>query len=106
MPLIKDLRAEKFLKFDTEAYRTFSKNARLVYLAFLDTHPNVNPTDKYMAKKVGVSKSTYKVAKKVLIDNGYLVVHRTGFKNGIINYHFGRFAVKAYYDNLDGSSKL
>ena len=101
MPIIKDLRTDKFLKFDTEAYRLFSKNGRLVYLAFLDAHPNVDPTDKYMAKRIGISKSTYKVGKKELKDNGYLALDRRGFKNGVINYHFGRFAVKAYYDNLD-----
>ena len=101
MPLIKDLRSEKFLKFDTDAYRVLSKNGRLVYMAFLDTHPNINPTDKYMAKKAGISVGTYKVGKKELKDNGYLVLDRRGFKNGVINYHFGRFAVKAYYDNLN-----
>jgi len=101
MPLIKDLRTDKFLKFDTEAYRLFSKNARLVYLAFLDTHPNVDPTDEYMAKKVGISETTYKVGKKELKDNGYLALDRRGFKNGVVIYYFGRLAVKAYYDNLD-----
>ena len=101
MPLIKDLRTDKFLKFDTEAYRLFGKNARLVYLAFLDAHPNINPTDKYMAKKAGLSLGAYKLGKKELKDNGYLVVHRTGIKNGVINYHFGRLAVKAFYKNLN-----
>ena len=99
MPLIKDLATSQFLKFDTNAYQSLSKNGRLVYLAFLDTHPNGRVNDEHMAKKAKVSLGTYKKGKKELMEKGYLAKRRTGGKNGIINYYFGRNAVRKFYED-------
>jgi len=99
MPLIKDLTTSQFLKFDTNAYRSLSKNGRLVYLAFLDSHPNGKVDDEYMAKKAKVSLGTYKKGKKELMEKGYLSKQRMGGKNGIINYYFGKNAVRKFYED-------
>ena len=96
MPIIKNLESNDFLKIDRDVYRELSKNAIIIYLAFVNTYPDNNPTNKIMCKKAKMSESTYKRYKKELKKKGYLLVVRTGAKNGIINYYFGKNAVKKY----------
>jgi len=104
MPIIKNLQSDDFLKIDRSAYRELSKNAIVVYLAFVDTYPDIDPKDAYMAKKTNLSLGTYKTGKKELKDKGYLAVIRTGTKNAIINYYFGKNAVRKYYEKRELSS--
>lgn len=93
MPLQKDLSTKPFLMVDKAAYEDLSNNARLVYLAFVDVHPNIDPTDRYMAKKCDMGLSRYKESKKELVDKQYLYVQRLGAKGATIVYHFGKKAV-------------
>lgn len=104
MPIIKNLQSNNFLKIDRSAFRELSRNAISVYLAFVDTYQDVDPKNEIMCKKAKMSESTYKKYKKELIEKGYLVVVRTGAKNGIINYYFGKNAVKKYKKQLANKS--
>ena len=91
---MKDLKNKKFLKLDKEAYKLLSNNGILVYLAFVDIHPNANPTDNHMSKKANMGLSRYKKAKAELIEHDFLYVQRLGAKGAIIVYHFGKNAVE------------
>jgi hypothetical protein len=101
MPLVKDLTTKQFLKVDKKAYELLSNNGILVYLAFVNAHPNTNPTDDYMAGKSGMGLSRYKTAKAELIEHEFLYVQRLGAKGAIIVYHFGKKAVKGIREKLD-----
>ena len=100
MPISKDLTGGKFLKFDTEAYKELSNNAKVVYLTFAHIHPNADPTDPFMAKQSGMGLSTYKKAKQELVSKEYLYIQRLGAKGAVIVYHFGSAAVKAIKKKL------
>ena len=101
MPLLKDLTTQQFLKMDNEAYRILSNNGKLVYLAFVNAHPNTNPTDEFMAEKSDMGLSRYKTAKAELIEHDFLYVQRLGAKGATIVYHLGVQAVKAIKTKLD-----
>ena len=100
MPIIKNLQSSDFLKIDRSAFRELSRNAISIYLVFVDTYPDMDPKNEIMCKKAKMSVSTYKTYKRELIKKGYLLVVRTGAKNGIINYYFGKNAVKKYKAQL------
>jgi len=101
MPLVKDLTTKQFLKMDSEAYKVLSNNGKLVYLAFVNAHPNINPTDEFMAEKSDMGLNRYKSAKAELIEHEFLYVQRLGAKGATIVYHFGKQAVKAIREKLD-----
>ena len=101
MSIQKDLSSNSFLKLDKEAYKVLSNNAILVYLAFVDMHPNVNPTNSYMAEQCDMGRSRYKTAKAELIKNEFLYVQKLGVKGAAIIYHFGKQEVKRIKESLE-----
>lgn len=101
MPIQKNLTSKQFLKMDTEAYTLLSNNGILAYLAFVNIHPNVDPTDPFMAKKSNMGLSRYKQAKAELIENNFLFVQRLGAKGAVIIYHFGIGAVTEIREKLN-----
>lgn len=105
MPIIKDYMSHNFLQIDKDAFRMLSHNAVIVYLTFVSVDKKIDPTDKYMAKRAKMSLGTYKAAKKKLIINGYIYVERKGAKGAKIVYHFGKNAVKYYFEEKDRKLK-
>ena len=103
MPIQKDLTAKPFLMIDKNAYEELSNNAMLVYIAYVATHPNIDPKDVYMAEKCAMCLGRYKKAKKELIEKRYLFVQRLGAKGATIVYHFGKKAVEKIIDILEGA---
>ena len=101
MPVQKNYMGSNFLQLDKAAYKALSKNAIIVYLAFVNIHPNADPKDPFMAKQSGMGLSTYKKAKQELIKKEYLYVQRLGAKGATIIYHFGAKAVKAIKSKLE-----
>jgi len=105
MPIIKDYMNQNFLQIDKEAFRVLSHNAIIVYLTFVSVDKKIDPTDVYMCKRCHMSKGTYKKAKKELICHGYIHVERKGAKGAKIVYHFGKNAVKYYFEEKDRKLK-
>lgn len=101
MPIIKDYMNQNFWQIDKEAFRVLSHNAIIVYINFVAVDKKIDPTDAYMHKKCNMSKGIYKKAKKELISNGYIYVERKGAKGAKIIYHFGKNAVKYYFEEKD-----
>lgn len=94
MAIIKNLSSNDFVRVDKKVYTTLSKNALYVYIIFGSLYPGLDPTDKYMCKKCGMSLKTYKKAKKELKDNNFLYVRRLGAHGAKIEYYLGEQAVK------------
>jgi hypothetical protein len=105
MPIIKDYMNRNFWQIDKDAFKILSHNAIIVYLNFVSIDKKYDPTNKFMSKRCKMSLNTYKKAKKELADNGYVYVERKGAKGAKIVYHFGKNAVKYYFEGKDRKLK-
>ncbi|MDA7817418.1 hypothetical protein N9A28_04460 [Sulfurimonas sp.] len=83
----------KYTRLCNDDISNISNNALIVYTRFMQLHPDINPTDKFMTEKCNMSINTYKVAKKELVNEELLYVQRTGGRGANIIYYIGSAVV-------------